>query len=361
MTTLLSMPDGIYRYCIVRTTAAGWLATVTVMVSLLSGLPPVQSLNADPCSNRPCQKGGTCTRISQRYYSCACKRGFEGENCSQRQAAAHVNVGLESATGALRPVVVDGIAGDGFVAEHPTARVGGDEVHLRLTNVGNTTLHFEQPLVVTSQSGKIVTAMLIGSSRKGGMLSGVAHGADNLLTAAGRQLVLRQRCLVSGTASVAVHIPVSGGMNLTFGWTRTCALNSTAPITVSCKDAFTDATTPVFMDGQIKPAFASNADFSTRFTVPSGLKATVFRLTKASRRSEMQSHVAVVTMGRPIVHADRLAVANPVITGHGAHGATLAAPMEIRVQHNCLDFGTAIFTLVLNFASYRCAFAAISR
>ena len=38
-------------------------------------------LIVNPCTNNPCQNGGTCTVAGDDTYSCSCVEGFEGDNC----------------------------------------------------------------------------------------------------------------------------------------------------------------------------------------------------------------------------------------------------------------------------------------
>jgi|EP01049_Picozoa_sp_SAG25_P008322 hypothetical protein len=190
--------------------------------------------------------------------------------------------------------------------------------------------------------------LFLQGTEDGNALGQVAH---NLLTA-GRQLLIWQRCLAVGKASVVVQVQLSDGMNVTFGWIKTCSLNATAPITISHRDKSNGADKPAFVAGRPAREFASGADLPTRLTVPSGIKTTVFGL--AIAKTESPNLPPAVTMERPAVTADS-EIASPIITGHGTHGATISEPVDVTVQHNCHNFGIVTITLTLTFASYRSA------
>ena len=37
----------------------------------------------DPCSNKPCKNGGTCSTTTPTTYSCKCPKRYEGQMCEK--------------------------------------------------------------------------------------------------------------------------------------------------------------------------------------------------------------------------------------------------------------------------------------
>ena len=37
----------------------------------------------DPCSSRPCQNGGACTKTSGTTFTCECANGYSGKTCAK--------------------------------------------------------------------------------------------------------------------------------------------------------------------------------------------------------------------------------------------------------------------------------------
>ena len=51
------------------------------MSAFVHSLKITVDLVADPCSYKPCQNGGVCSKISTTAFSCQCKVGFSGDKC----------------------------------------------------------------------------------------------------------------------------------------------------------------------------------------------------------------------------------------------------------------------------------------
>ena len=47
----------------------------------ISDLAIPLDVDADECSSRPCQNGGTCSTPAFDMYKCACLTGYTGTNC----------------------------------------------------------------------------------------------------------------------------------------------------------------------------------------------------------------------------------------------------------------------------------------